>query len=54
MSAFEKTKHRIRIQLVNENNKPIESYISPKIDWMDAQTYFNRFNKSKWTNEMVK
>lgn len=53
MSAFEKTQYHIRIQLVDESNKVIESYISPEIDWLDAQKYFNRVNKTKWKNEMA-
>ena len=52
MSAFEKTQYQIRIQLIDERNKIIESYISPEIDWLDAKKYFNRVNKTKWINEM--
>jgi len=54
MSAFNKTKYRIRIQLVDENDNTIESYISPKIDWLDSKKYFDRVNKTRWINEMIK
>jgi hypothetical protein len=54
MSAFGQTQYRIRIQLVDENDKVIESYISPNISWLDGIDYFNRVNKTKWTNEMSK
>ena len=53
MSAFKITQYQIRIQLVDENNKVIESYISPKHNWLDVKEYFERFNKSRWKNEMA-
>ena len=53
MSAFNKTQYQIRVQLVDESNKVIESYISPKHDWLDIQEYFKRFHKTKWKNEMA-
>lgn len=54
MSAFNKTQYRIRIQLVDENKNVIESFISPEKDWLVLKEYFDRFNKTKWKNEMSK
>jgi len=54
MSVFNITKYRIRIQLVDENGKIIESYVSPEVDWLRGIEYFDRINKTKWKNEMVK
>ena len=53
MSAFNKTQYQIRLQLVDENNKVIESYLSPKEDWLKIKEYFNRVNKTRWKNEMA-
>ena len=50
MSAFKKTQYRIRMQLVDENNKVLESFISPERDWLDLKTQFDKFNKSRWKN----
>ncbi len=53
MSAFIKTQYRIRIQLVDEKGNAIESYLSPEIESLNARKYFDRFNKTRWKNEMV-